>query len=38
MRLPVPNRNAMLLGNGLIAHVRNVRAFRERHGKLPKNR
>lgn len=35
MRLPVPTRNAMLLGNGLIAHVRSVQEFRKKHGKLP---
>lgn len=35
MRLPVPTRNAMLLGNGLITHVRTVQEFRKKHGKLP---
>lgn len=35
MKLPVPTRNAMLLGNGLIAHVRSVQAFRKKHGKVP---
>lgn len=35
MKLPVRTHNAMLLGNGLIAHVRTVQAFRKRHGKLP---
>lgn len=35
MKLPVRTRNAMLLGNGLIAHVRTVRDYRKKHGKLP---
>ena len=35
MKLPVRTRNAMLLGNGLIAHVRMVQEHRKKHGKLP---
>jgi len=35
MNLPVRTKNAMLLGNGLIAHVQTVQAFRKKHGKLP---
>lgn len=35
MKLPVRSRNAMLLGNGLIAHVRKVQEFRKKHGKPP---
>ena len=35
MNLTVRTKNAMLLGNGLIAHVRTVQAFRRKHGKLP---
>jgi hypothetical protein len=35
MRLQVRTRNAMLLGNGLIAHVRKVQDYRKKHGKLP---
>lgn len=35
MKLPVRSRNAMLLGNGLIAHVRTVQEFRKKHGKPP---
>lgn len=35
MNLTVRTKNAMLLGNGLIAHVRTVQAFRTKHGKLP---
>lgn len=38
MRLPVRTKNAMLLGNGLIAHVRSVQAYRKAHGKLPQRR
>ena len=38
MKLPVRTRNAMLLGNGLIAHVRMVQDYQKRHGKVPKNR
>lgn len=38
MRLPVPTRNAMLLGNGLIAHVRMVQSAIKKTGKPPKNR
>lgn len=37
MKLPVPTRNAMLLGNGLIDHVRKVQEFRKKHGKLPQH-
>jgi hypothetical protein len=35
MKLPVRTKQAMLLGNGLIDHVRTVQAFRTKHGKLP---
>lgn len=35
MKLPVRTRNAMLLGNGLIAHVRKLQEYRKKHGKLP---
>lgn len=35
MNLPVRTRNAMLLGNGLIAHIRTVQAYLKKHGKLP---
>lgn len=35
MMLPVRTQQAMLLGNGLIAHVRTVQEFRKKHGKLP---
>ena len=35
MKLPVRTKNAMLLGNGLIAHVRTLQEFRKKHGKLP---
>jgi hypothetical protein len=35
MKLPVRTTQAKLLGNGLIAHVRTVQAFRKTHGKLP---
>lgn len=35
MKLPVRTKNAMLLGNGLLAHVRTVQEYRKRHGKLP---
>lgn len=38
MKLPVPTRNAMLLGNGLIAHVRMVQSVIKKTGKPPKNR
>lgn len=38
MKLPVPNRNAMLLGNGLIAHVRTVQEAIRKTGKLPQRR
>ena len=35
MKLPVRTKNAMLLGNGLFAHVRTVQEYRKKHGKLP---
>lgn len=35
MKLPVRTKQAMLLGNGLIAHVRTVQEYRKKHGKLP---
>lgn len=35
MKLLVRTKNAMLLGNGLIAHVRTVQEYRKKHGKLP---
>lgn len=35
MNLIVRSKNAMLLGNGLIAHVRAVQAYRKTQGKLP---
>ncbi len=35
MKLPVRSKNAMLLGNGLIAHVRRLQEFRKKNGKLP---
>ena len=35
MNIQVRTNNAMLLGNGLIAHVRTVQAFRKKYGKLP---
>ena len=35
MKLSVRTQNAMLLGNGLIAHVRTVQEYRKKHGKLP---
>lgn len=35
MKLPDRTKNAMLLGNGLIAHVRTVQDYRIKHGKLP---
>ena len=38
MKLPVRTRNAMLLGNGLIAHVRMVQDYQKKHGKVPTNR
>jgi uncharacterized membrane protein len=31
----VRTKNAMLLGNGLIAHVRTVQEYRKKNGKLP---
>lgn len=38
MNLLVPTRNAMLLGNGLIAHVRKLQAHMKTSGGLPKDR
>lgn len=38
MKLSVPTRNAMLLGNGLIAHIRMVQMVIKKTGKPPKNR
>lgn len=35
MKLPVRTKNSMLLGNGLIAHVRMVQEYRKKQGKLP---
>lgn len=35
MMLPVRTKNAMLLGNGLIDHVRTVQEYRKKHVKLP---
>ena len=35
MKLPVRTKQAMLLGNGLITHVRTVQDHRKTHGKLP---
>lgn len=35
MKLHVRTKNAALLGNGLIAHVRKVQDHRKAHGKLP---
>lgn len=35
MKLPVRTRNAALLGNGLLAHVRKVQEYRKTHGKPP---
>ncbi|WP_050523923.1 hypothetical protein [Pseudorhodobacter wandonensis] len=35
MNLPVPTKNAMLLGNGLITHIRTVQEYLKKHGKLP---
>lgn len=35
MQLNVKTKNAMLLGNGLIEHIRTVQAYRKKHGKLP---
>ncbi len=35
MKLPVRTTNAMLLGNGLIAHIRTVQEYRKRHDKPP---
>ena len=37
MKLPVRTRNAMLLGNGLIAHVRMVQGYQKKHGKVPRH-
>jgi len=38
MKLPVHTTQAMLLGNGLIAHVRMVQDYWKKHNNLPKNR
>jgi hypothetical protein len=35
MNLPVRTKNAMLLGNGLIAHIRTVQEYRKKNGKVP---
>ena len=35
MKLSVRSDNARRLGNGLVAHVQKVQAFRKEHGKLP---
>jgi hypothetical protein len=35
MKLPVRTTQAMLLGNGLVAHVRTVQEFRRKHAKVP---
>lgn len=35
MKLPVRTKNAMLLGNGLIAHVRKVQEHQNKHKKVP---
>lgn len=35
MNLPVRTKNAMLLGNGLISHIRTVQEYRKKHGKVP---
>lgn len=35
MKLSVRTRNAMLLGNGLIQHVRKVQEFQKKKNKLP---
>jgi len=35
MKLPVRTKNAMLLGNRLIAHIRTVQEYRKKHGRLP---
>jgi hypothetical protein len=35
MNLPVRTKNAMLLGNGLIAHIRTVQKYRKEHCKVP---
>ncbi|HBD89839.1 MAG: hypothetical protein A2092_18605 [Rhodobacteraceae bacterium GWE1_64_9] len=35
MKLIVRSRNAMLLGNGLIRHVRTLQEYQKKHGKLP---
>lgn len=37
MKLPVRTKNAMLLGNGLIAHVRSVQDHLQLHRKLPRH-
>lgn len=35
MKLPVRTKNAMLLGNGLILHIRKVQEIQKKTGKLP---
>ncbi|MCC5975571.1 MAG: hypothetical protein JJT81_16180 [Rubellimicrobium sp.] len=35
MKLPIRTMNAMLLGNGLIAHVRVLQDYIKKHGQLP---
>ena len=35
MKLTVRSRNAMLLGNGLIRHVRTLQEYQKKQGKLP---
>lgn len=35
MKLPVRTQNAALLGNGLVAHIRGLQAFRGKFGKIP---
>ncbi len=35
MNMTVRTKNAMLIGNGLIAHIRMVQEYRKKHGKVP---
>ena len=35
MKLPVRTKNAMLLGNGLLAHVRTLQEYQKKYGKPP---
>lgn len=35
MKLPVRTRNAVLLGNGLLAHIQRVQEYQKNHGKPP---